>query len=168
MSMKPDLCQFMIYNPNPGTPLYEKVKAGGLLRQEYAANPARYWKWASGFKSLLEHPRMTAAEIEGMQDYCFKADFRELGPSIYRVVETMLTGYLKHRDSPNAFLRLKAQRYAAELRKGYPAFLPGELFGPTLHTRAMDAKPRCSGGLGQWEPGRHRAPRTPASRCIPP
>ncbi len=137
MSMRPDLCQFMIYNPNPGTPLYDKVKAGGLLRQEYAANPARYWRWASGFKSLLEHPRMTAAEIEGAQQYCFKTDFRQLGPSIYRVVETMLTGYLKHKDSANAFLRAKARRYAAELRKGYPVFLAGELFGPTLHTRAL-------------------------------
>jgi radical SAM superfamily enzyme YgiQ (UPF0313 family)/anti-anti-sigma regulatory factor len=136
MSMKPDLCQFMIYNPNPGTPLYDKVKAGGLLRQEYASDPARYWKWASGFKSLLVHPRMTAAEIEGMQQYCFKQDFRELGPSIYRVAETMLTGYLKHKDSPNAFLRLKAERYAGELRKAYPVFLSGELFAPTLRTRA--------------------------------
>ncbi|MEI7529035.1 MAG: cobalamin-dependent protein [Elusimicrobiota bacterium] len=137
MSMKPDLCQFMIYNPNPGTPLYDKVKAGGLLRQEYVTNPARYWKWASGFKSLLEHPRMTAAEIERAQQQCFTTDFRELGPSIYRVAETMLTGYLKHKDSLNAFLRLKARRYACELRKGYPVFLTGELFAPTLHTRAL-------------------------------
>ena len=137
MSMKPDLCQFMIYNPNPGTPLYDRVKAGGLLRKEYAENPARYWKWASGFKSLLEHPRMTADEIEGMQQYCFKADFRELGPSIYRVAATMLAGYLKNKDSDNPFLRLKAARYASELRKTYPMYLPGELFGPTLRTRAM-------------------------------
>ena len=137
MSMKPDLCQFMIYNPNPGTPLYEKVKAGGLLRQEYETNPARYWKWASGFKSLLEHPRMSAAEIEAAQENCFKTDFRELGPSIYRVAETMLTGYLRHKDSANAFLRAKAQRYAGELRKGYPVFLAGQLFGPTLHARAL-------------------------------
>ena len=151
MSMKPDLCQFMIYNPNPGTPLYEKVKAGGLLRQEYATNPARYWKWASGFKSLLEHPRMTAAVIEGMQDYCFTLDFRELGPSFYRVADTMLAGYLKHKDSPNAFLRLKAARYGEELKKTYPMYLPGELFGPTLRTRAMvhRVKKRVYAAFGQ-------------------
>jgi len=137
MAMQPDLCQFMIYNPNPGTPLYEKVKAGGLLRQEYASNPARYWKWASGFKSVLEHPRMTAAEIEGMQEYCFKTDFRELGPSIYRVAQTMLNGYLAHKDSPNPLLRSKALRYGEEVRKGYPVFRAGELFGPTLRARAI-------------------------------
>ncbi|PJA15397.1 MAG: hypothetical protein COX65_04230 [Elusimicrobia bacterium CG_4_10_14_0_2_um_filter_56_8] len=137
LSLKPDLCQFMIYNPNPGTPLYEKVEAGGLLRPEYASNPARYWKWASGFKSLIKHPRMTASEIEGMQEYCFKTDFRELGPSIYRVADTLLTGYLKHKDSANMFLRKKAGRYAEELRKAYPVFLAGELFGPTLRARAI-------------------------------
>ena len=135
LAMRPDLCQFMIYNPNPGTPLYEKVLAKGLLRKKYSENPARYWKWASGFKSLLVHPTMSAGEIEAAQRYCFKTDFKELGPSIYRGVGTMLSGYLKHKDSPNHFLRLKAERYAGELKKAYPMFLPGELFGPTLRSR---------------------------------
>jgi radical SAM superfamily enzyme YgiQ (UPF0313 family) len=137
MSLKPDLCQFMIYNPNPGTPLYEKVKAQGLFRKEFSEDPEHYWKWASGFRSLTEHPAMTGREIEKMQEYCFEQDFKVLGPTIYRVVETMLNGYLRHKDSPNAFLRLKAERFAAELKKTYPMYLPGELFAPTLRTRAM-------------------------------
>lgn len=151
LAMKPDLCQFMIYNPNPGTPLYDRVRAGGLLRREYADNLAKYWKAASGFKSLLEHPRMTAAEIENSQEYCFKTDFRELGPSIYRVADSLLTGYLKHKDSPNPFLRIKAARYAAEVRKGYPVFLAGELFGPTLRARAIvhRLKKKIYAALGQ-------------------
>jgi radical SAM superfamily enzyme YgiQ (UPF0313 family)/anti-anti-sigma regulatory factor len=137
MSLKPDLCQFMIYNPNPGTPLYDKVKAQGLFRREFAENPEHYWKWASGFRSLMEHPRMTGRQIERMQEYCFRQDFKELGPTIYRVAETMLNGYLAHKDSPNPFLRLKAERFARELRATYPMYLPGELFAPTLRTRAM-------------------------------
>ncbi len=137
MSLKPDLCQFMIYNPNPGTPLYEKVKSKGLFRREFSENPEHYWKWASGFRSLTEHPHMTGPEIEKMQRWCFDQDFRELGPTIYRVAETMLNGYLKHKDSPNSFLRLKAERFAKELRMTYPMYLPGELFAPTLRTRAM-------------------------------
>ncbi len=136
MSLKPDLCQFMIYNPNPGTPLYEKVKAKGLFRKEFADNPEHYWKWASGFRSLTEHPHMTGPEIEKMQMWCFDQDFRELGPTIYRVVDTMLTGYLKHKDSANPFLRMRAERFAKELRMTYPMYLPGELFAPTLRTRA--------------------------------
>nr|MDA8130868.1 hypothetical protein [Elusimicrobiota bacterium] len=137
MSLKPDLCQFMIYNPNPGTPLYEKVKSQGLFRKEFADNPEHYWKWASGFRSLTEHPHMTGPEIEKMQMWCFDQDFRELGPTIYRVVDTMLTGYLKHKDSSNPFLRMRAERFAKELKMTYPMYLPGELFAPTLRTRAV-------------------------------
>jgi anti-anti-sigma regulatory factor len=86
-----------------------------------------------------------------MQRYCFDRDFRELGPSIYRVAETMLTGYLKHKDSDSAFLRLKAARYARELRSAYPVYLPGELFSPTLRTRAMvhALKKRVHAALGK-------------------
>lgn len=151
MALKPDLCQFMIYNPNPGTPLYDRVKARGLFRREFAENPEHYWKWASGFRSLLEHPAMTGREIEQMQEYCFRQDFRELGPSIYRVAETMLNGYLRHKDSPNPFLRLKAARFAKELRLSYPMYLPGELFAPTLRTRALvhRLKKRVYAALGQ-------------------
>lgn len=135
LGMKPDLCQFMIYNPNPGTPLYERVVAKDLLRPQYKENPALYWKVASGFKSLLKHPVMDAGEIEAAQKNCFETDFRRLGPSIYRVTETMFTGYLAHKDSPSAFLRMRAMRLARELRNSYPVFLPGQLFGPNSAAR---------------------------------
>lgn len=150
LSLNPDLCQFMIYNPNPGTPLYERVKKEGLLRDFYRDNPQAYWKWASGFKSLLKHPKMDASQIEKMQEYCYETDFRQLGPSIYRVVDTMLNGYLKHKDSSNPMLRLKALRYARELRNAYPIFIPGELFGPSIRARfrAMKIRRRLYSALG--------------------
>ncbi len=135
LSMNPDLCQFMIYNPNPGTPLYERVKKEGILRDFYRDNPDAYWKWASGFKSLLKHPKMSAEQIEKMQKYCYQTDFKKLGPSIYRVADTMINGYLKHKDSSNPMLKAKAERFAAELKKTYPVFLPGELFSPNIKTR---------------------------------
>lgn len=135
LAMKPDLCQFMIYNPNPGTPLYDRVVAGDLLRPEYREDPALYWKKASGFKSLLKHPQMSAAEIEAAQQRCYRNDFLALGPSIYRVVETMLNGYRRHKDSTEPFLRKKALRYAREIRNGYGVFFPGELLGPNRKSR---------------------------------
>lgn len=150
LSMNPDLCQFMIYNPNPGTPLYERVKKEGLLRDFYRDNPQAYWKWASGFKSLLVHPKMNAEQIEKMQEYCYKTDFKQMGPSIYRVVDTMINGYLKHKDSPNEMLRLKAQRFARELKNAYPIFIPGELFGPSIRARikVIKIKKRLYSALG--------------------
>ena len=42
---------------------------------------------------------------------------------------------MKLKDSPNPILRQKAAFYANELRKSYPAFLPGRLFGPNATIR---------------------------------
>jgi haloalkane dehalogenase len=135
LALRPDLTQFAIYNPNPGTPLYERVKAAGTLRAHYAKDSLKYWHDASGFKSLTTHPTMSAVQIEGAQKRCFKAEFSRLGPSIYRVLDTMLCGFLAHKESPKPMLRLKAARFAAELRKSYPIFLAGELFGPNSLAR---------------------------------
>ena len=62
---------------------------------------------------------MSPAEIEGAQARCFEEDFRRLGPSIYRSLETWFFGYLKLKDSPSPYLRLKAERFAKEIRKAY-------------------------------------------------
>ncbi|MBN1945358.1 MAG: cobalamin-dependent protein [Bradymonadales bacterium] len=135
VSLRPDLSQITIYNPNPGTPLYDRVVANGLLRERFAQNSAEYWHVACGFTSLLKHPHMSGEQIESAQMNCFRRDFHELGPSIYRVAETMLNGYLKHRNSDNPMLRARAARFGEKLKNVYPAFLPGELFGPTRQTR---------------------------------
>ena len=50
-------------------------------------------------------------------------------------MDRWLEGYLKLRESPSAFLRAKAERIAADLRKAYPVFLVGRLFGPTAQVR---------------------------------
>jgi radical SAM superfamily enzyme YgiQ (UPF0313 family) len=135
IGLRPDLVQFMIYNPNPGTPLYERVLKGGTLRDEYARDPLKYWHDASGFKSLTRHPTMSAGEIENAQKHCFKSDFERLGPSIHRVVETMFEGYLTYKNSSNTFLRMKAMRFAKELRAGYSIFPAGEWLGPNASVR---------------------------------
>jgi hypothetical protein len=84
---------------------------------------------------MVEHPTMTPEEIEAAQARCFKEDFHRLGPSIYRSIETWLLGYLKLRDSSKSFLRRKAERFAAEIRRAYPVFLAGRLLGPSPGAR---------------------------------
>jgi len=150
MDLRPDLVQFMIYNPNPGTPLYERVLAGGTLREEYARDPLKYWHDASGFKSLTRHPVMSAGEIENAQKHCFKSDFQRLGPSIHRVVETMFEGYLSNKKSPSSFLRMKAMRFAREVRAAYSIFPAGELLGPNaaVRRRITELKNRVYAELG--------------------
>ncbi len=135
LELEPDLSQFLIYGPTPGTPFYERVVEEGKLREEFVADPERYYKNCDGFTSMVEHPKLSAETIEALQGHCFYEDFQRLGPSIYRSVQTWLEGHLTLRESPNPALRRKAERNARDIRRAYPVFLAGRLFGPNRSVR---------------------------------
>lgn len=139
LALKPNLTQFLIYGPTPGTPFFERIMKEGLLHRELAEDPETYYRKCSGFAAMVTHPAMRPEEIEAAQARCFREDFNRLGPSIYRSLETWLLGYLKLKDSGSPFLRKKALRFASEIRKAYPAFLAGRVFGPTPGARGWIA-----------------------------
>ena len=135
LALRPVLTQFLIYGPCPGTPFYDQVVREGTLLPVVAEDPELFYRRGSGFYAMVSHPSMTPDQIEAAQRRCFEEDFRRLGPVLHRSVDRWLEGYLKLRRSPSAFLRAKAERIAADLRKAYPLFLTGRLFGPTAHVR---------------------------------
>jgi len=135
LKLKPALSQFLIYGPVPGTPFFERTIKENLLQDVYTSDKDLFYRHSDGFRTLVKHPTLTPGEIEKMQRWCFDEDFQRLGPSIYRVLDCLLLGYLKLKDSQNPLLRKKAEFYAKELRKAYPAFLPGRLFGPNAAIR---------------------------------
>lgn len=135
MKLKPALAQFLIYGPVPGTPFYERTIKANLLQDKYSADRELFYRDADGFQAYVKHPTMSGVEIERIQRRCFEQDFQHLGPSIYRVLEVLMMGYLTLKDSENANLRDKAAYYARELRKSYPIFLAGRLFGPNAKIR---------------------------------
>ena len=135
MKLKPALAQFLIYGPVPGTPFYERITKENLLQEVYAKDPDLFYRRGDGFATMVKHPTLSSGEIEDIQRWCFKEDFERLGPSIFRTLETRLLGYQKLKNSPNRFLRQKAEYYATELRAAYPAFLAGRLLGPNAHVR---------------------------------
>jgi hypothetical protein len=94
---------------------------------------------------------MEPSEIEAAQESCFVEDFRRLGPSIYRSIETWHLGYSKLKMSPSRYLRLKAARFAKEIRQAYPIFLAGRLLGPTrsVRRRIADLESRLHADLGR-------------------
>ena len=151
LALKPDLAQFLIYGPTPGTPFFDRTMKEGLLHRNLTDDPETYYRKCSGFAAMVAHPVMEPEEIEAAQARCFREDFNRLGPSIYRSLETWLLGYLKLKDFPSLFLRKKAERFAFEIRKAYPAFLAGRLFGPTaaVRKRITDLEARIQGVLGR-------------------
>ncbi len=135
LDLKPDLCQYLIYGPTPGTPFFEKVKEDGLLREDLLADPELYYKTCDGFAAMVRHPLLSAEEIEEQQRECFRQDFQRLGPTIYRSIDTWFDGYRTLEASDNPVLRRKAERFAREIRKAYSTFLTGRLFGPNRTVR---------------------------------
>ncbi len=135
LALKPNLSQFLIYGPTPGTPFFDRTLKEGLLHQDLVDDRERYYHDCTGFTAMVNHPSMTAAGIEAAQQRCFDEDFRRLGPSVFRSIDTWLLGYRKLKDSTNPALRRKAGRFASELRCAYPVFLAGRLFGPTPEVR---------------------------------
>jgi hypothetical protein len=136
MALKPALSQFLIYGPVPGTPFYDRVMKEGSLQEIYKTDKDLFYRRADGFATMMKHPTLSAAEIEGIQRWCYAQDFERLGPSIFRVLEARFLGYRRLKDSPNPALRQKAAFYARELRVAYPVFLAGRLLGPNAAVRA--------------------------------
>jgi hypothetical protein len=126
----------LIYGPVPGTPFYERIIKENLLQAVYTTDRDLFYRRADGFRTMIKHPTLSPARIEELQNWCFEQDFERLGPSIYRVLEARLLGYLKLKDSANPRLREKAQYYAQELRFAYPVFLAGRWLGPNATVRS--------------------------------
>jgi len=135
LQLKPALSQFLIYGPVPRTPFYERIIKENLLRDVYAQDSDLFYRSADGFSSLVKHPTLSGQAIQDLQQWCFEEDFRRLGPSIFRVLETRWLGYQKLKRSPNPRLRAKAATYLRELRVAYPVFLSGKVLGPTPAVR---------------------------------
>lgn len=130
MKLKPSLGQYLIYGPVPGTPFFKRVMKEGTLRDEYKEDWDKFYKRADGFATMMKHPKLSAAEVEDLQRWCFEQDFERLGPTLFRTIEAWLLGRQKLKNSPNPMLRKKADFYGLELRKSYPIFLAGRLLGP--------------------------------------
>jgi hypothetical protein len=150
LALKPALTQFLIYGPSPGTPFYERVMRENLFHPEVLADPELICRKGSGFYALVKHPSMEPGEIEAEQRRCFDEDFRRLGPTIYRSMETWFLGYRTLKDSASPILRLKSATFAREIRRAYPILLAGKLFGPTREIRrwVADLEARIHADLG--------------------
>jgi hypothetical protein len=97
-----DFHQFMLYTPNPGTPLYEKHKAEKTLIDFSEFPPAD----AHGqYRFNFRHPHIHGGEEEGFLHKAFIQDFKVNGPSLARLIRTQLTGWLRYKNHSNPRVR---------------------------------------------------------------
>jgi len=126
LSLKPDLTQFMIYIPAPGTDLYsEKKRKNELLNVPYEDRHGQY-------QICHKHPNFSLLESERILVDAFKKDYHELGPSIYRVFAKCLLKYsfIKNSGKIDPIMLTRMKQARRSLCVYSPALLAMEFFAP--------------------------------------
>ncbi len=113
-----DFHQFMLYTPIPGTPLYLQMQDQGRLLPESELADIH-----GQFKFNFRHAALEREESKYWLDRAFLRDFERNGPSLYRICRTTFAGWLRHRNHPEARVRLRFQFEARQLRMLYPPVL---------------------------------------------
>jgi hypothetical protein len=115
VSLRPCFSQFMIYSPCPQTPLYTR------MQRERRLAPVPY-QYRDGFHALFDHPHFSAARLEALVLEFFRREYEELGPSVLRVAEVQLEGYLALAGRPEPHLVARAREYRNLCLGVYPLF----------------------------------------------
>jgi radical SAM superfamily enzyme YgiQ (UPF0313 family) len=111
-----DFHQFMLYTPNHGTPLHEQLRREGRLLDAAEFSPAD----AHGqYRFNYRHPHFVRGEEQSWLLRAFQRDFEANGPSLERLIRTLLRGWRRHRRHPEARVRARYAREVAPLRTTY-------------------------------------------------
>ena len=102
-----DFHQFMLYTPVPGTPLYQQMAQEGRMLAD-----VDYADVHGQFKFNFKHAAISREDSKRFLDWAFWRDFELNGPSLYRIARTLLCGWKRYKDWPDARVR---ERFAREM-----------------------------------------------------
>ncbi len=111
-----DFHQFMLYTPNPGTPLFEQYQKDGRLfpESEFPLADAH-----GQYRFNYRHAHIKDGREEEFLIRAFSRDFEINGPSVYRLIRTMLKGWQKYKDHPDYRIRDRFDWDVLPLRSTY-------------------------------------------------
>jgi hypothetical protein len=105
-----DFHQFMLYTPLPGTPLHEELSAQRRMLHEGACDlPEIHGQDRFNF----EHPHIKDGRETEFLLRAFRRDLEVNGPSVVRMVRTMLQGWQRYKNHPDERVR---RRFAWEAK----------------------------------------------------
>lgn len=108
--------QFMLYTPLPGTPLFETHrKDGSLLPESEFPLADTHGQYRFNFR----HRHIFQGREENYLIEAFTRDFEKNGPSLARLIDTLLKGWQRYKNTPQARIRRRWTRDAAPLRNVY-------------------------------------------------
>ena len=137
-----DLHQFMLYTPIAGTPLYAEQEAKGAILgvAEYHLADIH-----GQLKFNFRHAHIKDGREGEFLLRAFRRDFAVNGPSVVRIIHTLLKGWKRYRNHPNARIRARFLHQAASLPIKYAGALWAarrrlrrDSHGEQLITRVLD------------------------------
>lgn len=131
VSHRTDFHQFMLYTPVPGTPLYKEMSEQGRLLEDVDLADIH-----GQDKFNFQHAAISREDSKRFLDLAFQRDFEQNGPSLYRMCQTMLQGWRRYSDYPDARVRERFARESAKLRTAYNA----ALWAMEKHLRKVNRK----------------------------
>lgn len=112
--------QFMLYTPIPGTPLFTELEAKGVIKSLADVSVADI------HGQLLfnyQHPHIPDGEETELLMRAFRRDFEVNGPSIVRIVRTVLRSWKRYKTHPDPRVRARFAHDASNLPVRYAAVL---------------------------------------------
>jgi radical SAM superfamily enzyme YgiQ (UPF0313 family) len=131
VSHRTDFHQFMLYTPVPGTPLHKEMSEQGRLLEDVDLADIH-----GQDKFNFQHAAISREDSKRFLDSAFQRDFEQNGPSLYRMCQTMLQGWRRYRDYPDARVRERYTRESAKLCTAYNA----ALWAMEKHLRKVNRK----------------------------
>ena len=115
-----DFHQFMLYTPIPGTALYEQhKKSKTLLSLDECSLADTHGQYRFNYR----HQHIKDHQEEGYLLQAFRKDFEINGPSIARLMRTLLNKWKMHKDHPDPRVRSRIRWETKRLKDIYPAAL---------------------------------------------
>ena len=110
--------QFMLYTPMPGTPLHAEMAARGQLLPD-----ADLADTHGQFKFNFRHAAIARDDSKTLLDRAFRLDFEQNGPSLFRLMSTMMARWRRYGGDADPRVRARVTMAATQLRAGYGAAL---------------------------------------------
>jgi len=118
VSHNTDFHQFMLYTPVPGTPLYHQMNAEGRMLENVELADIH-----GQFKFNFKHAAISREQSKELLDGAFREDFEQNGPSLFRICQTLLQGWMRYKNHPEGRVRARFAQEARKLRTTYNAAL---------------------------------------------
>jgi hypothetical protein len=112
--------QFMLYTPIPGTPLFAEHMAQGTMLDLGELSPA---DTHGQLKFNFIHPHIKNGEETEFLIRAFQQDFQVNGPSVIRIIRTVLKGWQRYKQDGDPRIRARFAHEAANLPVKYAGVL---------------------------------------------